>query len=91
MLTAASPAQAELFQKHLEQGQLNGTIAAQTVVLAVPDPEGHRIGSGAATLSALRALAQHLQVSSPSVITSLVQLEGGYNVTPLTCLYLLRE
>jgi len=63
VLTAASPAQAELYQRHLEQAQVNGTIAKQTVVLAVPDPQGRRIGSGAATMNALRALAHHLQVT----------------------------
>lgn len=63
VVTAASPAQAELYQKHLERAQGNGTIAEQTVVLAVPDPQGRRIGSGAATVNALRALAHHLHVS----------------------------
>ncbi|KAG0577868.1 hypothetical protein KC19_5G187500 [Ceratodon purpureus] len=61
VLTAASPAQAELYQLHLERAQRNGTIGEKTVVLAVPDPEGKRIGSGAATVNALRALAHRLQ------------------------------
>lgn len=63
MLTAASPAQANLYQLRLEQAKMHGTIAKETVVLAVPDPEGRRIGSGAATANALRALACHLQVT----------------------------
>nr|GEX39018.1 bifunctional fucokinase/fucose pyrophosphorylase [Tanacetum cinerariifolium] len=36
-----------------------GRIADSTVTLAVPDPDGKRIGSGAATLNAIRALAFH--------------------------------
>ena len=63
VLTAASPAQAELYQHQLEQAQLNGTISKQTAVLAVPDPDGKRIGSGAATFNALRVLAHHLKVT----------------------------
>lgn len=39
VLTAASPAQADLYQRHLGRAQANGIIAPQTVVLAVPDPE----------------------------------------------------
>jgi fucokinase len=72
VLTAASAAQAELYQRQLERAQSNGTIAKQTVVLAVPDPEGRRIGSGAATVNALRVLAHHFQVTStPHNVTSL--------------------
>lgn len=67
VLTAASPAQAELYQRHLERAQANGIIATETVVLAVPDPEGRRIGSGAATIHALRSLAHHLQVRAASL------------------------
>ncbi|PSS03922.1 Fucose-1-phosphate guanylyltransferase [Actinidia chinensis var. chinensis] len=36
-----------------------GRIAGSTVTLAVPDPNGKRIGSGAATLNAIHALARH--------------------------------
>ncbi|XVF33129.1 hypothetical protein REPUB_Repub17cG0141600 [Reevesia pubescens] len=36
-----------------------GRIASSTVTFAVPDPDGQRIGSGAATLNAIHALALH--------------------------------
>ncbi|KAL6982130.1 fucokinase [Sarracenia purpurea var. burkii] len=59
VLTAASPQQAELYEWQLRRAKRMGRIAASTVTLAVPDPEGQRIGSGAATLNAIHALADH--------------------------------
>ncbi|XXG77730.1 hypothetical protein AAC387_Pa08g1827 [Persea americana] len=59
ILTAASPEQAELYEWQLRRAKRMGRIAASTVTLAVPDPEGARIGSGAATLNAIAALARH--------------------------------
>ncbi|KAG6427218.1 hypothetical protein SASPL_111460 [Salvia splendens] len=60
VLTAASPEQAELYNLQLNRAKRMGRIAPSTVTLAVPDPHGHRIGSGAATLNAIFALANHL-------------------------------
>ncbi|KAF6153673.1 hypothetical protein GIB67_000906 [Kingdonia uniflora] len=61
VLTAASPEQAELYEWQLSRAKRMGRIASSTVTLAVPDPEGARIGSGAATLNAISALARHFQ------------------------------
>ncbi|XP_031499044.1 bifunctional fucokinase/fucose pyrophosphorylase isoform X1 [Nymphaea colorata] len=64
VLTAASPEQAHLYDWQLQRAKRMGRIASSTITLAVPDPHGARIGSGAATLNALRALASRLtQVS----------------------------
>ncbi|PKA46527.1 Bifunctional fucokinase/fucose pyrophosphorylase [Apostasia shenzhenica] len=60
VLTAASPEQAALYDWQLERAKRMGRIAASTITLAVPDPDGARIGSGAATLHAISALARHL-------------------------------
>ncbi|XP_078447858.1 L-fucokinase/GDP-L-fucose pyrophosphorylase isoform X2 [Wolffia australiana] len=60
LLTAASPRQAELFQWQLRRAKRMGRIAESTVTLAVSDPDGARIGSGAATCHALAKLAAHL-------------------------------
>uniref|UniRef100_A0A1D1XL93 Bifunctional fucokinase/fucose pyrophosphorylase n=1 Tax=Anthurium amnicola TaxID=1678845 RepID=A0A1D1XL93_9ARAE len=60
VLTAASPQQAELYDWQLRRAKRMGRIAEATVTLAVPDPGGARIGSGAATLHALAALSLHL-------------------------------
>lgn len=65
VLTAASPEQALLYQWHLDHAKRRGTIAPSTIAIAVPDPEGCRIGSGGATLHALRSLAQLLQLHPP--------------------------
>lgn len=60
VLTAASPEQAQLYHWQLNRAKRMGRIADSTVTLAVPDPEGARIGSGAATIHAVYALADHL-------------------------------
>ncbi|CAI5492549.1 unnamed protein product [Closterium sp. Naga37s-1] len=60
LITAASDAQADLYSRQLAAARHNGHIAAETIVLAVPDREGKRIGSGGATLGAIRALRDHL-------------------------------
>ena len=59
VLTAASPEQAQLYHWQLRRAKRMGKIAGSTVTLAVPDPDGKRIGSGAATLNAIHALARH--------------------------------
>ncbi|GAY45752.1 hypothetical protein CUMW_091760 [Citrus unshiu] len=61
VLTAASPEKAELYEWQLRRAKRMGRIASSTVTLAVPDPEGQRIGSGAATLNAIFSLAMHYQ------------------------------
>ncbi|KAF5451770.1 hypothetical protein F2P56_026845 [Juglans regia] len=59
VLTAASPQQAQLYDWQLSRAKRIGRISASTITLAVPDPNGQRIGSGAATLHAIHALAAH--------------------------------
>ncbi|KAJ9539092.1 hypothetical protein OSB04_031825, partial [Centaurea solstitialis] len=59
VLTAASPEQAALYESQLKRAVRFGRISDSTVTLAVPDPDGQRIGSGAATLNAILALANH--------------------------------
>ncbi|KAL3832847.1 hypothetical protein ACJIZ3_007583 [Penstemon smallii] len=68
VLTAASPEQADLYHLQLNRAKRMGRIAPSTVTLAVPDPQGQRIGSGAATLNAILALAEHLSVFSSSPV-----------------------
>ncbi|KAK7338087.1 hypothetical protein VNO77_18686 [Canavalia gladiata] len=66
VLTAASPEQAQLYNWQLNRAKRMGRISSSTVTLAVPDPLGQRIGSGAATLNAIHALAQHYRHSQVS-------------------------
>ncbi|TYI50841.1 hypothetical protein E1A91_D12G131800v1 [Gossypium mustelinum] len=62
VLTAASPEQAQLYDWQLRRAKRMGRIAPSTITLAVPDPEGQRIGSGAATLNAIHALTKHTEL-----------------------------
>ncbi|GKU87899.1 hypothetical protein SLEP1_g2226 [Rubroshorea leprosula] len=38
-----------------------GRIASSTVTIVVPDPDGQRIGSGAATLNTIHSLARRYE------------------------------
>ncbi|GAA0154551.1 kinase [Lithospermum erythrorhizon] len=58
VVTAASPEQGGLYTWQMERAKRVGRIAKQTATLAVADPDGHRIGSGAGTLNALLALSR---------------------------------
>ncbi|KAJ1299122.1 hypothetical protein BS78_01G507400 [Paspalum vaginatum] len=60
VLTAASPEQAALYNRQLERARRLGRFPASTAAIAVPDPDGARIGSGAATLHAVASLVRHL-------------------------------
>jgi fucokinase len=57
VLTAASAHQARLYELQVAQARRLGRIPPRTLALVVPDPAGRRVGSGGATLGALRALA----------------------------------
>ncbi len=57
VLTAASERQAWLYEAQLDRARRRGRIGPRTRALAAPDPGGRRIGSGGATLNALRLLA----------------------------------
>lgn len=59
ILTAASPQQAHLYEWQLARAKRLGRVADSTITLVVPDPHACRIGSGAATLNAILALAKH--------------------------------
>ncbi len=56
VLTAASEAQARLYEKQAEQVRRRGLLPPRTRVLVAADPGGKRIGSGGATLNALRRI-----------------------------------
>jgi len=58
LLTAASEQQAELYRLEVERARRRGHVTSRTQTLVVPDPDGRRIGSGGATLNALRLLVK---------------------------------
>lgn len=72
ILTAASPQQALLYEWQLARAKRLARIAHSTITLVVPDPQGCRIGSGAATLNAILALAQHYQLHFDSHVIILI-------------------
>lgn len=78
VLTAASPEQAELYKWQLERAKRLGRISKSTITLAVPDPQGARIGSGAATLNAISALLNHYQ----KLHFQPLQVESAENESP---------
>ena len=57
VVTAGSTNQAERYASEIQRRRERGALPAGVPFLAVPDPEGARLGSGGATLNALRALA----------------------------------
>ncbi|KAF2313313.1 hypothetical protein GH714_010293 [Hevea brasiliensis] len=77
VLTAASPEQAQLYDWQLKRAKRIGRIAPSTVTLAVPDPNGQRIGSGAATLNAINALARHYQMLGLDLGPEVANTENG--------------
>ena len=63
VVTAATRRQASLYRAWLDERREVGLLPPGTRVLAVADPPGARIGSGGATLWALRAVARDLRRS----------------------------
>ena len=57
VVTAGSTSQAERYESEIQRRRERGALPAGVPFLVVPDPEGARLGSGGATLNALRALA----------------------------------
>lgn len=59
VLTAGSARQAERYEEEIHRRRREDKLPASVTYLVAPDPEGRRIGSGGATLNALRALARN--------------------------------
>ncbi len=60
LLTASSDRQADSYRREIELRKDRGRIPPGVLYLVVADPGGERIGSGGATLNALRSLHQAL-------------------------------
>lgn len=82
ILTAASSAQANIYREQLEAVRRRGLLPEQTQTLVVQDPDGRRIGSGGATLNALRALAAETQADAPRQRVLLVHAGGDSKRVP---------
>jgi fucokinase len=66
LVTASSVRQAERYSEEIRTRENEGTIPAGVLYLAVPDPDDRRIGTGGATLNALRALAEQILPGTPA-------------------------
>ena len=58
VLTASNEAQAEAFRLQLEARREKGMLPKRTVFAVLPDPDGLRVGSGGATLNALKYIRE---------------------------------
>lgn len=58
ILTASNEQQAEGFRAQLRQRRDEGLLPPKTHFAVLPDPDGKRVGSGGATLSVLRYIAE---------------------------------
>ena len=76
-LTAAGANQARLYSACLEAARRRGLIPAQTRTVVIEDPEGKRIGSGGATLNALRRLSEMVEGENLSDLKALLVHAGG--------------
>lgn len=68
VVTAGSTNHAERYASEIQRRRERGALPAAVPFLVVPDPEGARLGSGGATLTALRALAPGFRDSSLSTL-----------------------
>jgi fucokinase len=82
IITASSERQAERYESELHRRVDGGRIPAGTKYLVVPDLAGERIGSGGATLNALRTLAAELLsgAGNPASAFDLAQWWSGQRV-----------
>ncbi len=58
MITASSARQAQLYRDEIERRILSGMLPKEAEFVVVPDPDDRRVGSGGATMNALRILGK---------------------------------
>ncbi|MCX7011551.1 MAG: hypothetical protein NTW86_03115, partial [Candidatus Sumerlaeota bacterium] len=84
LLTAANATQARGYEMEIERRRAIGMIDADTPVLVVPDRAGKRIGSGGATLWALKQYASRALEQKPAPRSAL-ELFAGRRALMLHC------
>jgi len=58
VLTASNEKQAQTYEEQIRYRLKNGWLPSETKYLVIPDPKGERVGSGGATLNALKHIAE---------------------------------
>jgi len=77
VVTASSARQAERYRAEIHRRRENDKIPGKAQYLVVPDLEGKRLGSGGATLHALRALATEMLFRPGQQQGTLAERAGG--------------
>ncbi|MBO5408285.1 MAG: bifunctional fucokinase/L-fucose-1-P-guanylyltransferase [Clostridia bacterium] len=77
ILTASNELQAEGYRSQLKSREECGFLPKHTHFAVIPDPDGKRVGSGGATLSVIRYIAEHRGSSDFSGLRILVIHSGG--------------
>ncbi len=77
ILTASNEQQAAGFRAQLKQRRADGMLPAKTHFAVIPDPEGKRVGSGGATLSVIRYIAEKTGSNDFCGLRILVIHSGG--------------
>ena len=73
LLTASDERQAEMYRRQLDWRRQTGSLPAKTRFFVLPDPGGQRVGSGGATLRALR----HIKSEGADTQRVLIIHSGG--------------
>jgi len=77
ILTASNEGQATSFRMQIEERKKAGLLPERTHFAVVPDEGGKRVGSGGATLSVIRYIAEHRGSADFSDLCILVIHSGG--------------
>lgn len=77
ILTASDENQAQTYRAQIRYRVENGFLSDQTHYAVLPDPDGERVGSGGATLHALRCVALREQTDRFDALKILVIHSGG--------------
>ncbi|MCR5382597.1 MAG: bifunctional fucokinase/L-fucose-1-P-guanylyltransferase, partial [Lentisphaeria bacterium] len=77
ILTASNDQQAAAFQAQLDERQADGFLPARTKFAIIPDKDGVRVGSGGATLGAIRYIAEQTGSDDFSHLRVMVIHSGG--------------
>ena len=77
VLTASNEHQAESFRAQIRDRQQDNFLPSRTRFIVIPDEDGKRIGSGGATLSVIKRIAEEAKTTDFSGLKILVIHSGG--------------
>ncbi|HOX40104.1 MAG TPA: L-fucokinase [Candidatus Brocadiia bacterium] len=82
VLTASTPRQADGYRLQLDRRARSGLLPRSTKTIALPDPQGRRVGSGGATLWALRKVCEDILLTRPErrSASSVIELLSGLRI-----------